>query len=182
MIKENLSDNASVPSQVAEHAELDSHDRDDLIIAHLVEKLTPAADVARLLNAPLLSLARWLSEADNWHLLLALARANELQAAVVISRYRTAAASNLFHMASGRESTELARRACVDLLNAQPDVLAAKQESRGNSATPAQTANSNPFTAPVPNEQVILRALAQLAHENDIDPLDPSVQAMPKPG
>jgi hypothetical protein len=67
-------------------------------------------------NFTLDDLAAWIDHEPNVRLLAALARLGDLQAQLLLSRYRLAAANRLIRLATSEGEGDLARKACVDLL------------------------------------------------------------------
>jgi hypothetical protein len=77
--------------------------------------------LAGALDMSLGELASWSMELRNWRMLLAVSRLSDVQTRLAVGRFRITAAAHLLNMASGKDATEWARRACADLLEAKLD-------------------------------------------------------------
>lgn len=76
------------------------------------------ADLAAELGLTLADLAQWASDPRNLAALESLARLADIRAQMVVSRYRAHAAGQLIQIGTSSTQSDLARKACVDLLNA----------------------------------------------------------------
>ncbi len=82
-------------------------------------------------------LALWISEPDNHRKLAGLCVLADLQTQLLLSRYRSLAASRLFRLATEEGEGDVARRACMDLLRAdlkRAGIEAPDVEASGESA------------------------------------------------
>jgi hypothetical protein len=77
-------------------------------------------------------LAAWADEPENAGALRSLRALADTRAALVVSRSRVTAALNLLRIASDKENSETARKACVDLFNLRmPEIEAPAPAKQG---------------------------------------------------
>lgn len=106
------------------------------VIEAIAEGKLTAAELARELELSLSELATLAAEPEQSRVLESLAHLADLRAQMLLSHYRANAAVQLIGIASAPEPTELSRKACVDLLNANLHVFADRGENESASAAP----------------------------------------------
>lgn len=149
-------------------------DFSERVLTHLVQGHASLPQLAGTLGLTLRELASWVMESQNWQTLAALSRLGDLQTHMIVGRFRITAAIHLLGMAGGKDSTELARRACADLLEARLDSPASDtgHSHRIGSRSPAGggwPAGILPnISAPMGKE--ILNALGELGREDSGQP------------
>lgn len=102
--------------------------RHDGLIQRIVDGNRTPAELAEELGLSLADLATWASNARNLSCLEHLARLADIRAQMVVSNYRATAAAQLIRIAASSTESDLARKACVDLLAA--DLSAFHRESQ----------------------------------------------------
>ncbi len=127
--------------------------RTQQLLERLFEGQLAPAELARQMGIGLDDLARWAAEPNNASTLSSLARLADLRAQMLLSSYRANAAIRLIEIASTGETSEIARKACVDLLQANLGVFA---EHDDESAAEQQ---------PVVSEEAIRAMFAELGEE-----------------
>lgn len=153
------------------------------LVNRLMQANTPVTDLAQELGLTLPQLAAWAGDPRNLVLLQRLAQLAEIQAHMVLSRYRANAAMRLIQIATDKEPTDLSRKACVDFLSAEVPAFSREGEGAGDAhATSAgRAAASSPFgqsdTMTPRREATILRAFEQLAASSH--PAAPSSRETP---
>lgn len=134
------------------------------LATRLVEELAAGekepAEIARAAGLSLERLAQWCCEPDNQRRLVAMLKLNDLRGQMLLGKFRAAAVMQLIGMASKDEGNDLARKACVDILNASLDVFAEETIQTVDSA--AQTAT--------PSEAAIRTMLAALSDQEEQEP------------
>lgn len=90
-----------------------------------------AAELAREHGISLERLALWASEQRTVRALRGLANLADIRAQMLLTKYRANAAVRLIQVATADEPTELSRKACVDLLNADMGVFYVDGEGEG---------------------------------------------------
>ena len=95
----------------------------DRLVEAIAEAKTTPIELARQLGLSLSELARWSAQPEHAKVIEALARLSDLRAQMLLSQYRANAAVQLIGIASSSDPTELSRKACVDLLNANMNVF-----------------------------------------------------------
>ncbi len=124
------------------------------IVRKLVDSLAEAdvtpAKIADDLHVSMEQLASVALDDRTIRTLQGIARLADVQAQMLLSRYRVNAAMHLITIASAGEATEIARKACVDLLNMNLKVFEPDENNRDSDLAPA------------PSEEAILDALEQL--------------------
>lgn len=88
----------------------------DALLRDLLDARGDLGTLASAHSITLCDLAQWASDENNFHLLDGICRLADMQAQVLMSRYRLAATGRLIQMATEQEPSELSRKACVDLL------------------------------------------------------------------
>jgi hypothetical protein len=96
--------------------------REDLIEAIAQAELPPAA-LARAFDLSLHDLAAWVSDPAKARAIEQLAWLAELRAKMLLAQFRATGVARLAHIANG-EPSELARKACVDLLKSKIELPA----------------------------------------------------------
>ena len=87
------------------------------MISDLLDGQHDIAAFARKHRLTLAQLVEWISEPDNQRTLLSMCMLADVQTQLLLSRYRSLAASRLIRLATEEEgSADVSRRACVDLL------------------------------------------------------------------
>jgi hypothetical protein len=138
------------------------------LLEELCEGELGPRDLAAALGLTLADLARWVMLPDNAVLLDGLLRLADARTAMVIARYRANAAAVLINIATQHERDDrpddLARKACVDLLNVETRRASGRETpaARGNVNATATQSSSPPTAA---SEEAILRALETLAEQ-----------------
>lgn len=154
------------------------------VLLQLVQGHASLPQLAGTLGMTLRELACWAMESQNWRTLAALSRLGDLQTHMIVGRFRITAAVHLLGMASGKDSTELARRACADLLEARLDSPTTHDDQArrgGGSRSPAGggwPAGILPNIS-APTEREILAALEELGREEDADAGPPEIAESP---
>ena len=92
--------------------------RHDGLIRRLVAADRTPAELAEELDLTLADLAAWAADGRNLSDLERLARLADIRAQMVVSNYRATAAAQLIRIAASSTESDLARKACVDLLAA----------------------------------------------------------------
>jgi hypothetical protein len=92
--------------------------RHDGLISRMVDADCSPAELAAELGLTLADLAAWASDAHNIRALEILARLADIRAQLVVSKYRANAAAQLIQIATASNQSDLSRKACVDLLEA----------------------------------------------------------------
>lgn len=100
----------------------------------LYEGQADLTDLAAQERLSLLELAAWANELATMHALDGLCRLNDVRAQLLISRYRTLAAAQLFELTQAESPGEIARKACVDLLRTSLVDLDARRLSTASGA------------------------------------------------
>jgi len=121
------------------------------LVEAMVEAETSPSEIASRLEVELDRLSALAAEESTLRTLRGLARLADVRAQMLLSKYRANAAAHLIAIASAEEPSELARKACVDLLHANLDVFDSALE--GDDSKPSQSA---------PDEKTILAALEEL--------------------
>jgi hypothetical protein len=148
---------------------VDSGDAQSLrLLEELCEGDLGSRDLAAVLGMTLADLARWVTLSDNAVLLDGLLRLADARTAMVIARYRANAAAVLINIATQHEREDrpddLARKACVDLLNVETRRASGREPTAARgSPDAARTSSSSPPAAA--SEEAILRALETLAEQ-----------------
>ncbi len=124
------------------------------LIQRIVEADRSPLELSREMRMSLSELSEWASRPDNAQTLEGLARLSDIRAQLLLSQYRATAAIRLIEIASAEEPTELARKACVDLLQTDLDVFEQLASPVGTPQGPAS-----------PSEETILAALERLGEE-----------------
>lgn len=130
-------------------------DRDDCLIRRFVDADRSPAELAAELGLTLRELAAWGREPANVAALRSMARLSDIRAQMLLSHYRAVAAANLIKIAADGESSELARKACVDLLDADLDAF----DMAGEPAP----------VPPGPSEEAILRTLEEIGRLEELE-------------
>lgn len=92
-------------------------------------------ELAQRIDLPLTEVVAWASQPEHVRILEGLARLADVRTQLVLCKYRANAAVQLINIATADEPTELARKACVDLLNA--DLHAFEAVTQGVNLTPS---------------------------------------------
>ena len=92
--------------------------RSDSLIKRMVEADCTPAELAEELGISLSELAAWAADGRNLGAVEQLARLADIRAQMVVSNYRATAAAQLIRIAASSTESDLARKACVDLLDA----------------------------------------------------------------
>lgn len=136
--------------------------RDQQLAAQLLERILEAnltpSQLATQLNITLADLSQWVLDSENLRVIEGLARLADIQAQMILSRYRVTAAAHLIAVAAAPEPSEISRKACVDLLTTDLNVFGAASD-RG--------AENDVAPPPAPSEQAILETLERLARETE---------------
>mgnify|MGYP006293194881 CR=1 FL=1 len=130
------------------------------IIQLMMDGRLDPAEMANELGLSLEQMAEAGTEAATLRTLLRLAGLADLRARMVVSRFRMEAAARLVQMATEGEATELARKACVDLLRL--DLDAHELEAGGATARSGDEPPADAEAARAPTEEAIRTALAEL--------------------
>ena len=88
------------------------------IIEDIINARHDMVELGRLHELDPQSLAGWISEPANHRCLAGLCVLADLQTQLLLSRYRTVAATRLIKLATEEGQGDVARRACMDLLRA----------------------------------------------------------------
>jgi hypothetical protein len=138
------------------------------ILEAFAEGASGPRDIAARAGISLADLGRWLSDADNRRPLEGLLRLSRMSAAMVLCRYHTLAAATLAQLLSEAPATELARKACADLLGAELlwPPRGGWRSDDDSTAAARQTPLAALGAAP-PGEDAILRALEALGRDDD---------------
>jgi len=134
------------------------------MLQRIVDADCTPAQLSAELGMELTELSRWILDPENLRIVEGIARLSNVRAQMILSHYRSHAASRLITIAAAADPTELSRKACVDLLQTNLDVFPSPDEN-DSTASPAQ--------AVPPSEQAILAALERFAAEADADPDEP---------
>ncbi len=129
----------------------DQGEPDDAIIAHLAEGDLAPAELAKRLGMSLRDLALWARDPQNIGLLSSLAFLADVRAQMLLARYRANAAARLIAIATDDQPSEMSRKACVDLLEANLEVF----EHTDEAGPPA----------PAISEETILAAFERLGEQ-----------------
>jgi len=105
----------------------------------LCEAQTDVLDLADQEKISFANLAEWSNNTKTKSVLHGMCRLNDIRAQLLISRYRTLAAAQLFELSKEESGGETARKACVDLLKL---CLAPMPESLDQDSTRAESAPS----------------------------------------
>lgn len=130
-----------------------SQPRTQQLLEGFFEGQLAPAELALQMGIGLDDLARWAAEPNNASTLSSLARLADLRAQMLLSSYRANAAIRLIEIASTGEASEIARKACVDLLQADLGVFASRD------------LESAPEQQPVVNEDAIRAMFTELGKE-----------------
>ncbi len=125
--------------------------KSQLVIKRIGEANSTPPEIAGELGLSLEELAEIVLSDPSIRTLKNLARLADVHAQLLLSRYRANTTLQLISIASAREPTELSRRACVDLLKMNLDVLDDKPAS--------------PSPPSAPDEKAILDALERLGED-----------------
>jgi hypothetical protein len=121
------------------------------LIALIFDAQHPSPELAARANLSLSELSRWAAEPSNARLLEGLVRLEDVRAQIVLSRYRAGAAVRLIEIGTQGQPSELARKACVDLLKLNmPEAFA---RARDPDAPP-----------PAPDPEAILAAFERIGN------------------
>ena len=127
---------------------------------HLIEQMLKGerapAEIATGVGMTLAELSDWARDDANARTLEGLARLADLRAQMLLSQYRAAAAVRLIEIATDKETAELSRKACVDLLRADLGVFKPPLITNDDAAPPA------------PDERAILETLERLGREEEL--------------
>src|SRR5262245_44963543 len=88
------------------------------LIGSLVQADRSPAQLAQELGLTLRQLAKWAADSDNTSVLRHLAALADIRAQMLLSHCRANVAARLVEIAMDKQPTELARKACVDVLRA----------------------------------------------------------------
>ena len=125
------------------------------LIQRIVEADRSPLELAGEMQMSLSELSEWALQPDNAQTLEGLARLSDIRAQLLVSQYRATAAIRLIEIASAEKPTELARKACVDLLQTDLDVFEHSDSPPGTAQGPDS-----------PSEETILAALERLGEED----------------
>jgi hypothetical protein len=145
------------------------------VLVQFMQGHATLVQLAGTLDMSLGDLASWSMELRNWRMLSALSRLSDLHTRLAVGRFRITAAAHLLNMASGKDSTELARRACADLLEAKLDSPSAgevpiRRAGFGGGA-PGWPAGVAPMVS-APSEREMHKALEEIGRMKSTDEND----------
>jgi hypothetical protein len=124
------------------------------IIERIVAAKRSPAEIASELEIDLHEIASLARHAPTMQTLEGVARLEDVRTQMLLSRYRANVAMHLLAIASAEEPTELARKACVDLLKTDLNVFAHQDDK-------AASSRKGP-PPPAPSEKAILAALERI--------------------
>lgn len=129
---------------------------DEDVLSRLMAGEIDPAELARDVGMSLRELIAWSARPDIATLLAGAIRLSDLRVQMLLCKFRTNAALHLIGIASQKEPSETSRKACVDLLRIELNILpaATKQGDAAEDASPT-----------APNESQILAALEQLGEQ-----------------
>ncbi len=125
----------------------------------MAAEATPA-ELATALGMTLEELIHWSTRPEIARLLRGALRLSDLRVQMLLCKFRTNAALHLISLASAAEPSELSRKACVDLLRTELNVLDIDREDRDRGDRTAAAA------PPAPSEERILAALEELGEQH----------------
>ncbi|TVQ53437.1 MAG: hypothetical protein EA377_07950 [Phycisphaerales bacterium] len=127
------------------------------LIEQLAEgRLTPI-ELARQNRIALEAIAQWAARPEQYETLAGLVRLADTRAQMIVSEYRANAAAKLIEIATRDDGGEVARKACVDLLRTNLNILPIEPADR-------EEHRSGPRA---PSEQAIRAALEELGRRDE---------------
>ena len=155
------------------HRAVTARQFDDALSLRLLERLMEGdlgvGDLARELQVTLRDLGQWMIDASNAEIVAGLLRLAEARAAMLVSRYRALAAAVLaqiiHHEQAQSQSSDLLRKACVDMLRVE---IAAADPARTERHTERARRRGTGVGDEIehgphaPSEEAILRALQRI--------------------
>lgn len=143
-----------------------STEREPMLVRGVVESDSTLSELAQEFEMPACEVAQWLTRPQTLRVVQGHALLLDIRAQMLVSRFRASAAAKLISIATSAEPSELSRRACVDLLNADLGLFAALHDPKVPPPPP-----------PMPNADTIAEAMERLGaedHRTLLDETDPS--------
>lgn len=132
------------------------------VMHRLLEGESDVQALAKAVGVSVEKLAGWAERPEARRRLSGLRWLADMQAQMILSRYRVTAAARLVQLAGQQEDAELARKACVELLKA--DLAGRAGRDTGE---PDRNAGDPADSAPSAKEQAnVLKALEQLGADS----------------